>query len=134
MMKTSKKRTRPIITNLLWGLLIGIIISIVFSGIVGLFVLNDGVAEENTKYFAMVIQFIAAFVGSVFVGKRVGQKYAIVCGCSAAIYCLVLVASTIMFFDGAFQSVGMGVGMCAAGYVVACAMCMMNKRKGHRRK
>lgn len=133
-MKTSKKGTRPIIVSLLWGLLIGIIVSIVFSSVVGSFVLNGGIAEENTKYIAMVIQFIAAFAGSVFAGKRVGQKYAIVCGCSAAIYCLVLVASTIMFFDGAFQSAGMGVGMCAAGYVVACTMCMMNKRKGHRRK
>lgn len=134
MKKAGNKRTRPIMIEVSWGIFVAIIASVILGGVTSLFVLTGRITEENVKYVVLVIQFVAVLLGSIFSGKRAGQKYAIVCGCTSAIYCLTLLAITILFFDSAFHMLWSGVGMCAAGGVAACTMCMIGKEKHRRRK
>ena len=134
-MKYNKKGgTRPVVAEVGLGLLVAIVISILLAIGVSVLVMNGTAAESNVRYFAIAIQFIAPFLGALLAGKRIGQKYAIVCGSVGISYCFILLATTIMFFKSSFTMVGIGTGMCVAGCMAACAICMIRKRKAGRRK
>lgn len=134
-MKHNKKgRTRPMVTEMGMGLLVAIAISIILAIGVSVLIMNGSVAESNVKYFAIPIQFISSFLGALLAGKRIGQKYAIVCGSIGISYCFILLSATIMFFKSSFAMVGIGIGMCVAGCMAACAICMIRKGSVGRRK
>lgn len=134
-MKYNKRgRTRPVVAEVGMGLLLTIVTSILLAIGVSVLVSNGTAAESNVRYFAITIQFISSFLGALLAGKRIGQKYAIVCGSVGISYCFILLATTIMFFKSSFTMVGIGIGMCVAGCMAACAICMIRKGRPGRRK
>lgn len=134
MKRSNKGGTRPIVVETGIGVVVAIAVTLLLAMGVSLLVSNESAAESNIKYFAIPIQLVAPFLGALIAGKRVDQKYAIVCGSVGASYCFILLAVTILFFDSAFRAVGIGIGMCAAGTVGACAICMMKKGRRGKRK
>ena len=134
MQHNKKGRTRPVVAEVGMGLLVAIAISIILAIGVSVLIMNGTVAESNVKYFAIPIQFISSFLGALLAGKRIGQKYAIVCGSVGISYCFILLATTIMFFKSSFTMVGIGIGVCIAGCMAACAICMIRKGRAGRRK
>ncbi len=134
MKKSTYAGTNSIIRNVLIGLLIGILASVVLALLIAVLIHNGMLVENRIKLIVAPIQFVAAFIGSLLAGKRSGQKYAIICGATVILYYMILLASGIMFFESTFQNIGLGIGMCAAGYISACAICMTGKKNKRKRK
>lgn len=132
MKNISVSRTSWVVSNILIGVAIGVLISLALAMIAVAFINNKMINESRIDMIIAPIHLAATFVGCIISGKRMGRQYAIICGIVAILYCIILLSSTILFFDGVFQKVGLGVVMCAAGSIGACAICMMGK--GRRRK
>lgn len=134
MKRTSQTGTNTIIKNIMLGLLAGILVSILMILLAAFLVHNGTMTENKINLIVTPIQFVAVLIGSLLAGKRAGKKYAIICGATALLYCMILLCTTIMFFDSTFHAVGLGIGMCAAGYIAACTICMTGKGKKRKRK
>lgn len=126
--------TRSVISDIGLGLITAIVISLVSGLLTTILVTTARIEEDQIKYMVTGIQIIAPFSGAILAGIKAGQKYALVCGGVSAAYCFALLALTIIVFNCEFQSVGLGVGMCALGGVAACAICMIKKSRRTRRK
>lgn len=134
MKNKNKAGTRSALKEVLLGIVVGTVVSVVLCAALSYLIIQGKTEEMTATILVMGIQYIAASLCALFAGKRVGNKYAVVCGCAAGGYLLLLFASSILFFGSSFHRVGIGCIMCVAGFVTACAMCMIKKRSSHRRK
>lgn len=126
------------INNMLVDIVAGLAVSVLISFllIIGIaFIIHGGKMDEaSAGYIVLFVQAVAVFGGAFVAGKRSKRKYAIVCGSVGTAYCFLLLGMTVIFFGGSFNLLGAGLGVCAIGTVLACATCMINKKKTRRRK
>lgn len=134
MKRTSQVGTKAIIKNILLGLLAGMLATILLTLLVAIWIHNGTLAESRISLVVAPMQFVAVLIACLLAGKRAGQKYAIICGATAMLYCTILLSATILLFDSEFNCVGLGIGMCTAGCVCSCAICMMKKGKKRKRR
>lgn len=133
MKRTSQAGPSTIIKDILLGQLAGMLTSTLLLLFASVLIHNGTIAEYRINLIISSIQFVSVLISCLLAGKKAGQKYAIICGATALIHCVLLLCVTIMFFDSSFQGVGTGVGMCAAGCVAACTICMTGRGKKRKR-
>lgn len=130
--RRKKLPNRFVSTALLFGVSTELAISLLAAAIIATLVLGGRVSEEKMQYFAVAIQFLATFAGALIAGKTLQNRFAMTCGITAAIYCLLLIGTGILIFDCALESVWTGIVSVAAGAVAACVLCL--KQPSGRRK
>ena len=96
--------------------------------------MGGSIGERNLRAACAVTHFISAGIGAYIAGKKAGQKYGTVCLGAAIVYCGILLSCTILFVDCQYNDVGLGIAMCVLGGIVACLLCMINRKKRYKRK
>ena len=109
---------------IIMGTLICVAISLVGAAILTSAVLGGTVEWSSVHVYALIMLAPASFLGTVTAGKMAGGKYAIVAGAVSGIYMLILLVSTIFFFDGAFDNVIGNIVSVLVGAGTACAICI----------
>lgn len=116
------------------GVAAAIVISIICALVISLLVMNGHMSEGTITYFACGTQLLSALLGTLIAGKAVGEKYALVCGVTALIYCFILVAAAILCFDSAFGNAAFGIFMMLIGCAASCLICTRQGGRKTRRK
>ena len=118
------------------GPLIAIVVTIVCTAIMALLVVNENISESSTKYIIQIVHLLSAFAGSYITGKRITDNLLVTSIISSAIYCLLLTGITILFFDGLFKNVFIGIGSVSAGTVLGVILNLRRKSNisGRKRK
>lgn len=106
------------------GCALQIIISVIGAAVASAMIVHETVSENTVKFFAFAIQLLATFTGGFTACKFAKGKYAITAGITAAVYCFVLVAISILTFDGQLTGFWLGVLAVVLGYVLSCATCI----------
>lgn len=108
----SKKRrikgtATAIPTGLAIGGLISLIVTLAGAAATAYLVLNQRIGENGIGYASMIILFLGAVMGAWGAFSSIKKQRLQVCLLSAAVYYLLLLAITALFFGGQYQ--GMGV-------------------------
>ena len=93
------------------GLAVGAVVSVLVTTAIcmigGWMIGSEMIAQDKIGYCSITALLASAIVGSIVAAKKIQRKRLLIALASGGIYYAVLVAATIVFFDGEFQ--GMGV-------------------------
>ena len=105
--------------GLAWGALVSLAITLIGSGLVAILVDRGTMPVNGIGYGAMVILVVSALSGSWIAWKRIQRLRLQVCLISGAVYYLMLLGITILFFGGQFHGMGVTALMVACGSTLA---------------
>lgn len=122
------------------GLAAGAAVSILMTAlvcIIGGWMIGAEMMEQNKIGYCSITALLAsAILGSMVAGNKIQRKRLLISLASGGIYYAILVAVTIVFFDGSFQ--GMGVTLITVMIGVLASVLLQNGRQkartGGRRK
>lgn len=103
--------------------------------LLAMLILNGRAGWEAVGYGVMIILLLSSYLGAAISCKRIERRKLLVCGLSAIIYFLTLVAMVILLFDGRFDAVWAPAMLIAGGAMAAALMhCREPQEKGRRRR
>ncbi len=134
-MKKIKGTNNTFTRGIILGAAVSIIISLVGSAIAAAAIHAQTIPQSSMQIVACIILLISSAVGCFAGGRVVGSKRALISGITAGTYLLVLIAITIVFFDGMFHNFWAGLACVAGGFVISCIICLKsNDGKYHRKR
>lgn len=114
--------------------LVGFALSLVLLAVLAVLIGRELLPESAGTYAVHAIRTVGVFVAALIAGKQIGCKYALVCAGAAGVYMLILIGTTVLFFDSRFDGFVAGLISSIIGAAAACAICMIRKGRGVRRK
>ena len=104
-----KQKALPSIPAVLGiGLVVGIVITLIFTAVGAYLVHSEALPEESVGYVTPVIQFLGALAGSTAIIKMTDRHKMQMCLLSGGLYFLFLLSMTALLFGGEYQGVGLG--------------------------
>lgn len=128
-MKRFRERKISPVGSIVVGAVVSLLLSVALGLVFAAMWNHETLTERTSAYAVLLLHFAVPFVGALIAGKSAKQKYAIVCSCVSAVYCAILLAVTIFFFDSGFSGMGKGIVSCFVGGIAACAACMLKKKR-----
>ncbi len=130
------KKSRTIMPSLPSGLAIGgiasLFVTLAAAGIMAKLTENGGISESGIGYGVMGILFIASLVGSSAANMKARQQKLLVCLLSGAVYYVILLSMTALFFGGKYKGVGVTALLVFAGCMLPVFVRGGGKRRGKR--
>ena len=134
--RTAENKQRTIGLSVSIGLGTEVVISLIGAMIVTTMLISETVSVGSMKFLTLIIQFFATAFGGMIACTLVKGKYALTAGLTAALYCFLLIAMSILIYDSAFGSVWTSLLAIGLGYATSCTICIMKttntKSKKHR--
>lgn len=132
--KSNGKKESGIALAIARGEAVGIGTMIVACAIGAWLVDGGKMVEGAVTYAAPVISLVSALAGVLAALKNVREGKTVVAAVYASVFFLTLIGLTAVFFDGAYQNVPLGIGMCLLGTVAALILpAGKGRKKRHRR-
>ncbi len=118
------------------GVLIGSLSALGWTVVVSVILaklIEMGTLHENAVgYGSMIILLTASMLGSRIAWGKVKRQRAAVCFSTGGIYLLMLMATTVLFFGGQYEAVGVTTFLVGAGCSVTLLMSLREKNSGSR--
>lgn len=115
------------------GVAIGLAVSVGGAGVFGALLSREIVSAASLGYWAMLLILLSSMAASCTAVARIKRQRLMVCGITGALYFLVLVSMTALFFGGQYQWVGVTALLILAGSVAATLLSARPNRKYHYR-
>lgn len=119
------------VAGVILGSVAALILSIILTALAAFLISGEKITQEGMRPTAYGVLFISSALGCLLSGKIAGNKPAVVCTVTAAAYALMLIGCCVFFFDGAFTSLWIKLGLILAAGIVSC---IVTARKGRGRK
>ncbi len=132
--RAAERNNQPITLGVATGAFVAILVSVLLAMILAALIINERISETSIQYFAFAILLVASFCGGMVASQQTGGKCALVSGLTAIVYCLFLVASGILCFDGGFQNLWTSAAAITVGSIGSCMIRIRGKAKIPRRK
>lgn len=134
-MARNPKQTVKSLPGLIFtGTLACIITTLLLTALLAKIVASGSIEESRARYYIIGILFLASFTGGIVGIKALDKQKLPVCLGIGAIYALILLATTILFFDSRFNGVLPSVFLILCGSVTALLVKMEGRGSGKRRK
>lgn len=134
-MKQSKRnRKRNLIASIVTGLVAAMCIVVMGALLIGILQHKELLPPTSSNILTFAIQALAILLGSFVAGKREGGKYAICCGSTGLVACVLMLLTTVMFFRCEFDRAGWGILACLAGGSFGCMLSMLSGKKQKRKR
>lgn len=88
------------------GAILSLLMTLIGAAAVTFLIAAERIGEDQLGYGAGAAIFIGALVGALTAVAMAGEKRLIVCGLHAAVYFVILLCCTAMFFDGRYDGIG----------------------------
>ncbi len=142
MMQTQKPtgRAASIPGGLAIGALISLTVTILMAMILAKLIQSQTIAQEQVGYGVMALLFTSSFLGAAAAQGKVKHRRLLVCMLTGAVYFLILMSITALFFGGQYSAVGvtallvMGAAGCAALLCANPGKGSGRSRKKHRKR
>lgn len=118
--------------SILIGVIIIVILSVFYNGMIAALLLNGNIKEDNMYMASNITIFIAVLIGCVVGGKLANGKIGIICVATTASILLLQIGINIIFFDGVFHGFIKNVFNLIAGCSLSCLVLL--KRSNHKRR
>lgn len=105
--RKTKGTATAIPTGLAFGGLISLIVTVAGAAATAHLLMNQRIGENGIGYASMIILFVASLLGAWGAFGCIKKQRLQICVMAAAVYYLLLLAITALFFGGQYQ--GMGV-------------------------
>ena len=112
------------------GILASILVLMLGSVLLAKFLSAELISEDATDYGVMIILILASYIGSSISYGRIRQRRLWVCLSSGAVYLLILLSMTAVFFDGEYAGVGSKILLIFCGCMLAVLPGLREKRGG----
>ena len=103
--------------GLLFGALGGVSVTIITTGVLAKLIDMETVSWEQVGYGVMVILLLSSASGAVISSHRIKHRILLVCTLSGAIYFVILMSVTALFFGGQYEAVGVTCALIASGSI-----------------
>lgn len=130
-MVKGKRSARSLPTGLAIGVGVSVTVTLMLSAIVAKLVDGGQASEGMIGYFALGINFLAVFAGSVVAATKTGAQRFAVCGALAGIYLAIGLALTALAFDAEYHGIIKTAAVIVASGTVAA---LLGKKKGRGRQ
>ena len=107
---------------------ISLLLTILMSGIISTALENGWMSMENSGYAVMLLLFFSAVTGGITAAKKIKHQILAVCIASGAVYFLILLSITALFYGGQYCAVGETAAVVTAGCGIAALLCLRGKR------
>lgn len=131
--KFKDKANRPIFYKVTIGVLIFITLSLILSGLLSTLVLNERIKETMITPVILGVTAISTFSGSIVAVKDAKDKYALITGVMAFVYCFALIAGGVLLFESGFQNIWKDLLAIVIGNIFACVIAL-RQSSGKRKK
>lgn len=111
------------------GVGICVVLWFVTSAALASLVVNEHISEETLKWIVPCMQGVVSFIGSVIAGRIVVENKGLASVICTAVYFLVMMCVTMLFFDGRFSSIIWAIIAVAAGGALSILLNL--KQKSH---
>lgn len=128
--KTGRSHTSAIVT----GVVIASVLSLLLTALIANLILNGHLGEEIATVAIFVIRVISVLVGALIGGLILKKNYLKLVGFITAGYCVVLIGTGIVFYDGSFKNFLLGVVSVLIGGIAALVTLQTPKNNMHKRK
>lgn len=122
-------RASSIPAGLAAGAAVSVLVTLAVCMIGGWMIGSEMIPQEQTGYCAITALLASVILGSMAACKKTRRKKLAVCLSSAGIYYAILVAITIIFFDGSFQ----GMGVTLVTVVIGSLIALLLTNRGEKR-
>ena len=127
-------------SGLAMGAAVSIGITIFICGIGAMLVSAERIPQEQMGYCSVAALILGAMLGALTAWRKIQRQKMMICLLSGGVYFLLLVATSITFFDGRLQGMGVTLATIMTGSVIAVFMTNsglkqkkgMRHRKSHR--
>ncbi len=126
---TGRATTIPI--GLLTGGIVALLSTLALTALLAKLMEREILPAEKIGYGVMLMLLASAFLGSAIACKRVKRQYLLTAGLSGAVYVLLLMSITALFFGGQYSAVGVTILLVSCGSLLAA---MLFSREGKGRK
>jgi putative membrane protein (TIGR04086 family) len=110
------------------GGIAGYLLTLILSGLLAWLMHSERIALENIGYGSMIVILLSAALGAFVAQQLVKHRKIVVCLASGAVYYVLLMATTALFFGGQYQGMGVTFGMVLAG-TGSIGLIVTNKKK-----
>lgn len=129
---TGRATTMPV--GLMWGAGTSVAVTLLGAAVTAVLLNREVLAESSVGYSVMVILLAASFAGAMTARSRIKRQHLLSCVLSGAVYFLVLLSLTALFFGGQFEAVGVTGLLVMGGSMLALLVDKQPGRGGKRRK
>lgn len=112
------------------GVLISLLITILGATVVAWLILTGRIAEGNIGYGSIVILLLSSGIGAYTAWKLIKHQRLLVCMVQSAVYYLVLLGCTALFFGGQYQGMGVTALVVLAGCGSVILLGLRREKKG----
>lgn len=126
-------RATSIPMGMIWGTGTSLLVTMLFCGIIAWMMVREILPTENLGYAVMILLSAASFAGAMVSYRKIKRRKLMVSFLSAAIYFLLLMLITALFFGGQYQAVGETALMILCGAMLFGISNLAGFRKQNRR-
>lgn len=117
MVRTGKKVTSNVsyISSLIIGAGIGSLVTLILSGVAAAMMLNGVIQESAVGMTVMGVILVSVATAALVSACMLKRRWMLVCIGAGALYFLLLLASTALFFGGEYQGFFVTAALCVGG-------------------
>ena len=111
---------------------ISLVLTVVLSGMFSLALEKNWLAFEESGYAVMILLLFVTITGGIVAANRIKHQILAVCAASGAVYFIMLLSITALFYGGQYCAVGETAAIVVMGTGIAALLCL--KGRGARGK
>lgn len=120
-------RAASIPSGLAVGAAVSVIVTLIICSLGAWLITSEIMPQERIGYCSIAALLLSAILGGMTAMNRVKRKRLAVSLMNGGIYYALLIAVTILFFDGSFQGMGVTLAVILLGSVIA----VLTAKRGH---
>ncbi len=120
--------------GLVFGAAVSLGITLFVSAVLAKLVDSEKMTWENIGYGIMIQLFAASFLGAMTAYGKIKRQRLLVCAISGAVYLVLLLAITAVFFGGQYKAVGVTAALVLAGSGTAGLLGLSGTGRGGHKK
>lgn len=115
------------------GLLLSLVITLFAAALIAMMIIGERMEPENIYIGSAATLLLASFVGAFYVVLTKGEKRLLFSAVSGGVYFLVLVCTTLIFFDGMISNAWQVLILIIGGSVSAGIIKTNSKKASYRK-
>lgn len=131
--KIVSKRERTLPTALAFGLLAGVLVTLLGTGLLAYLINRETVEIDGIHFGGVVIHLLGSAVTCLVAYGLMKRQRVVVCALSALCYFLIQLGMTALVFNGQYQGIGSGVLSIVGGGVLSILPGLISRGGGGKR-
>ena len=119
--------------GLLLGLTVGMGLTFVLSAVLTWLTLDGKINPNSTGYYSMGLIVLSSMIGALLSAIRIQRRWMLVCLVNGAVYFVLLLLITAVFFGGRYQGIGVSAILVCIGVLCSGIIGLLKKRSLGRR-